>query len=38
MSAEDIPNGGVAEPGTPRLIAPGRVAVVTGAASVLTSA
>jgi NAD(P)-dependent dehydrogenase (short-subunit alcohol dehydrogenase family) len=43
MNAEDIPNGGVAEPGTPPLsehhpvtpspIAPGRVAVVTGAAS-----
>src|ERR1700733_90254 len=43
MNADDIPNGGVAEPGAPTLsehgpsapspIAPGRVAVVTGAAS-----
>jgi NAD(P)-dependent dehydrogenase (short-subunit alcohol dehydrogenase family) len=33
MSAENMPNGGAATPIAPGLIAPGRVAVVTGAAS-----
>jgi NAD(P)-dependent dehydrogenase (short-subunit alcohol dehydrogenase family) len=33
MNAEDMTNGGVAEPATPAPIGPGRVAVVTGAAS-----